>query len=121
MFGVCKIKILDNKKPSVYTHSADVMDDVLKNRVRLNDLYDFYSPLLTGHQRDVYEMRYFSDLSLAEIANSLGVSRQAVHILTSRTAERLLVLERTLGFAAKVLVMEEKLDSLEAELRCLKP
>ncbi|GHS91044.1 hypothetical protein AGMMS49957_17780 [Synergistales bacterium] len=70
-------------------------------------------------------MRYFSDLSLAEVADSLGVSRQAIHILTGRTADRLLALEKTLGFAAKVLVMEEKIRSLEAkleaELRCLKP
>jgi predicted DNA-binding protein YlxM (UPF0122 family) len=65
-------------------------------------------------------MRYFSDLSLAEIALSLGVSRQAVHILTNRTADRLLALEKTLGFAAKVLVMEERIGELEAAIRCLR-
>ena len=94
---MCKIKILDNKKTPVYTHSASIgdeaSDDALKNRVRLNDLYDLYSPLLTERQRDVYEMRYFSDLSLAEIASSLEVSRQAVHILTNKTAARLRALE----------------------------
>ncbi|GHV36810.1 hypothetical protein FACS1894187_12100 [Synergistales bacterium] len=118
---MCKIKILDNKKPPVYTHSALYEDDALKNRVKLNDLYDLYSPLLTERQRDVYEMRYFSDLSLAEIASSLGVSRQAVHILTNRTADRLLSLEKKLGFAAKVLTMEDRISELEAAMRCLKP
>ncbi|GHS97151.1 hypothetical protein AGMMS50276_16710 [Synergistales bacterium] len=125
MFGVCKIKILDNKKAPVYTRSASSGDDALKNRVRLNDLYDLYSPLLTERQRDAYEMRYFSDLSLAEIAASLGVSRQAVHILTNRTAGRLCALEEALGLGAKILAMEERIGSLEEELeavkRCSKP
>ncbi|MDR1621971.1 MAG: DNA-binding protein [Synergistaceae bacterium] len=87
----------------------------LDGRVRANLLYDFYAPLLTQRQRDVYEMRYFSDLSLAEIAETLGVTRQAVHILVNRTAEKLFALEKDLGFAAQVERLENRIKELEAE------
>ena len=88
----------------------------LERRVYDNALYDLYSPLLTARQRDVYEMRYFSDLSLAEIAETLGISRQAVHILVNRTAEKLEVLEKTLGFAAQLERLENRIKELEARL-----
>jgi predicted DNA-binding protein YlxM (UPF0122 family) len=80
------------------------LDDGLRldRRVYVNALYDFYAPLLTQRQRDVYEMRRFSDLSLTEIAETLEITRQAVHILVNRTEERLLALEKDLGFAAQM-------------------
>ncbi|MDR1378113.1 MAG: hypothetical protein LBJ36_03585 [Synergistaceae bacterium] len=83
-------------------------------RVRVNSLYDFYAPLLTQRQRDIYEMRCFLDLSLAEIAEALGVTRQAVHILVNRIEERLLILEETLGFATQVERLESRIEELEA-------
>ena len=84
-------------------------------RVHVNVLYDLYAPLLTQRQRDIYEMRYFSDFSLAEIAEAAGVSRQAVHILVNRTVERLLALEKDLGFAAHLERLENRIKELEAE------
>ena len=41
-------------------------------------LYDYYGDLLTQRQRECFELRYNQDLSLGEIAETLGVSRQAV-------------------------------------------
>ncbi|MDR2523564.1 MAG: hypothetical protein LBC93_07715 [Synergistaceae bacterium] len=98
--------------------SGVVLDDGarLEQRVYVNGLYDLYAPLLTARQRNVYEMRCFSDFSLAEAAEALGVSRQAVHILVNRTMERLLALERDLGFAARLRDMQERIKELEA--RC---
>jgi predicted DNA-binding protein YlxM (UPF0122 family) len=81
----------------------------------VNVLYDLYAPLLTQRQRDIYEMRYFSDFSLAEIAEAVGVSRQAVHILVNRTVERLLALEKDLGFATQLECLENRIRELEAE------
>ncbi|MDR2180312.1 MAG: DNA-binding protein [Synergistaceae bacterium] len=89
----------------------------LDYRIRANVLYDLYAPLLTERQRDVYEMRYFSDFSLAEIAETLGVTRQAVHILVNRTAEKLLALEKDLGFAEQLERLENRIKELEAEKR----
>ena len=46
-------------------------------------LYDFYE-LLTDHQKEIYEDAVFNDLSLSEIANEQGISRQGVHDLIKR-------------------------------------
>ena len=53
-------------------------------------LYDYYGDLLTDRQKECFELRYNQDLSLAEIAQELNVSRQGVHDNLSR-AESLLM------------------------------
>lgn len=47
-------------------------------------LYDFYGELLTDHQRSVYEDAVYNDMSLGEIAEERGISRQGVHDLIRR-------------------------------------
>ncbi|MCD8364472.1 MAG: YlxM family DNA-binding protein [Clostridiales bacterium] len=47
-------------------------------------LYDFYGELLTDHQKSVYEDVVLNDLSLSEIAQERGISRQGVHDLIKR-------------------------------------
>ena len=47
-------------------------------------LFDFYGELLTEHQRSVYEEAVYQDLSLGEIAEEHGISRQGVHDLIRR-------------------------------------
>ena len=89
----------------------------LERRMRFNALYDLYSPLLTERQRDVYEMLYFSDLAPAEVAKSLGITRQAVHILVHRTMDRLDAIERDLKFAEIVERLEGRIRELEESLR----
>jgi len=51
----------------------------LKDKLRINDLYDIYSQLLTEKQRTYFEYYYLQDYSLAEISELLKVSRNAVH------------------------------------------
>ena len=51
------------------------MDKILEQSL----LYDFYGELLSEHRRKIYEASLFEDLSLSEIAESEGISRQAVH------------------------------------------
>ena len=87
----------------------------LERRMYLNSLYDFYSPLLTERQRNIYEMLYFSDLAPAETARSLGVSRQAVHILERRITDRLEKIEAKLKFAETTRRLEQKIEELERE------
>lgn len=48
-------------------------------------LYDYYGGLLTGKQRQCFDLRYNQDLSLGEIAQVMGVSRQAVNDNLART------------------------------------
>ena len=56
------------------------MDDILQ----LTLLYDFYGELLTEHQRSIYEDVVYNDMSLSEIAEENGISRQGVHDLIKR-------------------------------------
>jgi predicted DNA-binding protein YlxM (UPF0122 family) len=95
-----------------------IVDDEVRfeQRIQIDALYDLYSPLLTQRQRDIYKMRCFQDLSLAEAAASLGVTRQAVHILANRTEERLLALEKTLGLAAQTERLKNRIKELESRL-----
>jgi predicted DNA-binding protein YlxM (UPF0122 family) len=85
-----------------------------EQRIQINALYDLYAPLLTQRQRDVYRMRCFLDLSLAEAAETLGVTRQAVHLLANRTEEKLLELENALGLAAQVERLKNRIKELES-------
>ena len=89
----------------------------LERRMRFNALYDLYHPLLTERQRDVYEMLFFSDLAPAEVAKSLGVTRQAIHVLVHRTMDRLEAIERDLKFAGIVERLEGRIRELEESLR----
>lgn len=53
--------------------------DALERTNRMNLLYDFYAPLLTGKQQQYLQYYFHENYSLAEIAELSGVSRQAVN------------------------------------------
>ncbi len=60
-------------------------------------LFDYYGDMLTEKQRDCFDMRYNQDLSLGEIAEALGVSRQAVNDNLTRTEALLRRMEENIG------------------------
>ena len=60
-------------------------------------LLDYYGGMLTDKQRDCFDMRYNQDLSLGEIAETLGVSRQAVNDNLTRTEALLRRMEENIG------------------------
>ena len=60
-------------------------------------LFDHYGGMLTEKQRDCFDMRYNQDLSLGEIAEELGVSRQAVNDNLTRTEALLRRMEENIG------------------------
>ena len=81
-------------------------------------LYDFYGELLNEHQRCVYEDAVFNDLSLSEIADEYGISRQGVHDLiksVSNTLEgyesKLHLVEKFMDTKAKITRIDELVDS----------
>ena len=61
------------------------MDKMLRQAL----LYDFYGELLTEHQKRVYEDVVLNDMSLSEIAEELGISRQGVHDMVKRCTKTL--------------------------------
>lgn len=52
-------------------------------------LYDFYGELLTEHQKSIYEAAVYEDMSLTEIADEHGISKQGVHDLIKRCTKTL--------------------------------
>ena len=69
----------------------------LEKSVEIGTLYAFYGGLLTQRQQDALRLHYEEDLSLGEIADELGVSRQNVHELITRSAQKLRKYEEALG------------------------
>ena len=80
---------------------------LLENASRMNLLYDFYGGLLKKKQRDIFRMYYAEDLSLAEIAADIRISRQGVHETLKKSAAALEEYERALGLAAKYALAEK--------------
>lgn len=64
-------------------------------------LYDYYGDLLTDRQRECFELRYNQDLSLGEIGQELGISRQGVHDNLVRTEALLRNMEQKTGCVAR--------------------
>lgn len=76
-------------------------------------LYDFYGELLTAHQRQIYEDAVYHDMSLAEIADIQGISRQGVHDLIRRCDKILAQYEERLGLVKKFALIKEKVQRIE--------
>jgi len=74
---------------------------VKKTNEEYSLLYDYYGALLSERQRDVFELYYEENLSLSEVAESIGVSRQAVHIALGKANSELEAFEEKLGLIAK--------------------
>ena len=70
-------------------------------RAYLSLLYDCYAGALSDRCRDALDLYYNDDLSLAEVAEHLGITRQGVRDALQRGQEQLEILERALGFVAR--------------------
>ena len=82
-------------------------------------LLDCYGDLLTEHQRSVMELYDCDDLSLAEIGEPMGITRQAVRSLIKRTESILENYEDKLGFAQRLSKMRECFGNIsEAAGKC---
>ena len=78
-------------------------------------LLDYYGGLLTDKQRECFDMRYNQDLSLGEIGEAQGVSRQAVFDNLTRTEALLRRMEENIGCVRKDMQIRKALrDILEA-------
>ena len=73
----------------------------MEKRIRTNLLFDLYGDLITDKRSQALRLYLEEDLSLSEIAEATGVSRQAVHDGILRAEAKLEEYERTLGLAAK--------------------
>ncbi|MCI8553916.1 MAG: YlxM family DNA-binding protein [Clostridiales bacterium] len=75
-------------------------------------LFDFYGDMLTDKQRGVVELYYNDDLSLSEIAENEGITRQGVRDSIKRAEAQLLEMEERLGLARRFHDMREGLEAI---------
>ena len=81
--------------------------------VRQSLLYDFYGDLLTQHQKEIYEAYVLQNLSLGEIAEESGISRQGVHDLIRRCNALLDGYENKLKLVERFLTVREKVGQIQ--------
>ena len=77
--------------------------------VELSLLFDFYGEMLGEHKKKIFEDYVLNDLSLAEIAEEEGISRQGVHDIVKRCTKQLKEYETILHLVEKFQNMKEKL------------
>ena len=82
-------------------YSLSMENNDIEKYINQGILYDFYGKLLTEHQQRIYEDVVFNDLSLSEIAENEGISRQGVSDLIKRCNKSLISYEEKLGLIKK--------------------
>ena len=75
-------------------------------------LFDYYGDLLTDRQRMCFDLRHNQDLSLAEIAEELNVSRQGVHDNLGRAEALLRNMEEKTGCVRRDLAYRKALNTI---------
>ena len=83
-------------------------------------LHDFYGELLTPKQSQAIDLYYNEDLSLAEIAEPLGISRQGVRDAIKRGEKLLLSLEDRLGLVNRFLNLAEQMEEIIEDVSAMR-
>ncbi len=101
----------DNSKAE--QRSLEAVEDVYEITI----LLDFYGQLLTERQYEVMDLHYNSDLSLGEIADDLGISRQGVHDSIRKAKQTLSSYEARLRLAERFREQEKQIEKALMSLR----
>lgn len=88
--------------------------------LELTLLFDYYGELLTEKQQTCFDLYYNQDLSLGEIAQETGVSRQGVHDSLTRAEATLRTMEEKTGAAARDLRVRRAAERIRAAAERLK-
>ncbi len=91
-------------------HTENQMEKIVEQ----GRLFDFYGQLLTAHQQHIYRQLVHDDLSLIEIAEAEGISKQAVHDLVRRCTALMQKYEKTLGMIGRFERISEDVRRLDA-------
>lgn len=82
-------------------------------------LFDIYGDMLTSQQQAVIDMYYNQDLSLAEISEQIGITRQGVQYTLKHGEDALWHMEQVLGLAAQSIRTKQLANELETQIRSL--
>lgn len=76
------------------------------DRAEMSVLFDYYGALLSDRQRDCYDLYYNEDLSLSEIAELKGISRQGVWDMIRHAETKLVEFEEKTGLVGRIKELE---------------
>lgn len=93
----------------------------MDNITKLNLLFDYYGDFLTKKQRDIFEQYYLNDLSLGEIAENSGITRQGVYDILRRSQNILQNFEKKLGIVKKYIYRRQEIEKILKLLEELEP
>lgn len=88
----------------------------MDKKLEMSMLFDFYGELLTEKQAEMVDLYYNEDLSLSEIAEPRGISRQGVRDSVVRGERQLLALEEKLGLLARFLSIEKQVGKIKESI-----
>lgn len=74
---------------------------MFEKNLNIGYLLDFYGDVLTDRKKEALDSYYNNDMSLSEIADDMGISRQGVRDIIKKSEEELLFYEERLGLAKK--------------------
>lgn len=92
---------------------SDTQMEKLEEIVQQSILYDFYGELLSEHKKKIFEDYVLNDLSLSEIAQEQGISRQGVHDLVKRCTRELKEYDEKLSLVQKFQSIKEKVNQIK--------
>jgi predicted DNA-binding protein YlxM (UPF0122 family) len=95
-------------------------EDMLEQLLYLSTLFDLYGPLLTEKQQECLRLHLFEDFSLAEIGESLGISRQAVYDNIHRAQKAMEGYEEKLELARRYHLERQELTELAGKIEGLR-
>ena len=116
---VCQVFSLDKQGGLLYNDRALGVSDMKQEAFKMSLLLDYYGALLTEKQKTYFDLYYNQDLSLSEIAEQEGISRQGVHDAISRTEAILSDMEQATGCVARAQSLrtaEQEIASAAREL-----
>lgn len=88
---------------------------MMKNQAyRMALLFDFYGDLLTERQKEFYDLYYNEDLSLAEIAENYGISRQGVRDVIVRAEAAMTEIEDKTHIIRRFKQTQKEVAAIEA-------
>lgn len=96
----------------MYNERALGVSEMKQEAFKMSLLLDYYGSLLTEKQKTYFDLYYNQDLSLGEIAEQEGISRQGVHDTITRTEAILSDMENATGCVARA----QKLRFAEQEI-----
>ena len=95
--------------------SSRYLNQMFEKNLVISDLLDEYAEVLTPRHRELLDGYYNQDLSLAEIAAEVGISRQGVRDAIKKAERELFALEEHLHLVERFFKIRERAEQILAD------